>query len=102
MDLRGEIEVWVRRRLANAVFDARARIARAADDAEKRAAVLLAPNQAIGGERVGPVALVAVDGRRTERAGASGVIEQARQIVLSDLREVVPLGHEGVSPILGQ
>src|SRR5882672_12553253 len=86
VDLRGDVEVRVRRRLADAVLDARRGIAGAADDAQQRAAVLLAPDDAIGGERIGSVTLVAVDGRGAESASRPRVREQAGEPVLAGFR----------------
>src|SRR5687768_14101977 len=63
-DLRGEIEVGVGRRLADAVLEPRGRIAGAAEHADHGAAVIEAPAGAVGRERVGLEAPVAVDRRR--------------------------------------
>src|SRR5437868_15528422 len=82
MDLGGEIEIRIRRRLADAVLDARAACARRADHAQERAAVLLAPDQSIRRERVGAIALVAVDGRRAEGACRARMGEKAARYCL--------------------
>src|SRR5437667_5037596 len=86
VDLRSEIEIRVRRRLADAVLDARARVARPADDAQHGAAVLLAPDDAIGRERVGTVSLVTIYSGRAERARGSRVRQKPGEVGLSDFR----------------
>src|SRR5438552_5909006 len=102
VDLRSEVEIRVRRRLADAVLDARARVARPADDAQHRAAVLLSPDDAIGRERIGTVSLVAVDRRGAERARCSRVCQKPGEILLSGLGQILFLRHEGVDAIFSQ
>src|SRR5205823_2118611 len=47
VNLRGEIQIGIRRRLADAVLDPRRGIPGTADDAQQRTAVFLAPDDAI-------------------------------------------------------
>ena len=47
-------------------------------DAQHGAAIVLAPDGAVRRQRIGPIALVAVDRRRGERRRRRGVIQQAR------------------------
>src|ERR1700685_3585983 len=63
-DVRGHVEVGVGGRLAHPVFHVAVGIAGRALDADQGAAVLYRPAHPVGGERVRPVALVAVDRRR--------------------------------------
>src|SRR5437667_11346184 len=86
VDLRSEVEIWVCRRLADAVLDARCRVARPAYDAQHRAAVLLAPDDAIGRERIRTVSLVTVDCWRAERARCPRVRQKPGEVGLSDFR----------------
>src|SRR5438552_8665961 len=86
VDLRSEVEIRVRRRLADAVLEARCRVARPADDAQHRAAVLLAPADAVPRERIGTVSLVAVDRRGAERARGSRVRQKPGEVGLSHFR----------------
>src|SRR5437016_7950617 len=85
VDLRSEVEIGIRRRLADAVLDARSRVARPAYDAQHRAAVLLAPGDAVGRERIGTVSLVAVDRWSAERARGPRVRQKPGEVGLSDL-----------------
>ena len=55
----------------------RRRIAGLAEHAHHDAAIVARPDGAVGRQRIGAVALVAVDGRRRERGGGVGVGKQA-------------------------
>src|SRR5437773_2871433 len=102
VDLRSEVEVGIRRRLADAVLDARSRVARPADDAQHGAAVLLAPGDAVGRERIGTVSLITVDRWRAERARCPCVRKEAGEVLLSGLGQILFLRHKGVDAIFSQ
>ena len=91
------VEIGIGRRLADAVLQARRRIASLAEHAHHHAAIVARPDRAIGRERVGPVALVAVDGRRGESRGRVRVREQAAEEVKAGRGKSVALAAgEGV------
>ena len=62
-------------------------IARLADDPHHHAAVVARPDRPVGRQRIGLVALVAVDRRRGERRSRATVREQSADIMPSDIGE---------------
>ncbi len=62
----------------------RGRIARPAQDAHHHAAIVAAPDGAVGREREGAIALVTIERRRAERRCRARVVEKARHPVPSD------------------
>ena len=80
VDLRGDAEIQVlATRFADAVLQQGRRIAGRREHAHHHAAIVARPDRAIGRERIGPVALVAVDGRRSGSRGRVRVREQAAE-----------------------
>jgi hypothetical protein len=76
----------------------RRRIAGLAEHAHHHAAIVTRPDRAIGRERIGPVALVAVDGRCGERRGGVRVRQQATKEVQPELRQsLTRVAYEGIA-----
>ena len=73
-------------------------VARPAEHADHDAAVVAAPDRAIRRQRIGAVALVAVDGRRGEHGGGAGVLQQSGEIGAPERaqRLAAILGHERI------
>ena len=99
-DLARHVEVGVGRRLADPVFQVRRGIARAAQHAHHDAAVVAPPGGAVGRQREGAVALVAVQGRRAEGGRPACMGEQARHVMPAHRRQRFASVHEGVGVAL--
>ena len=101
IDLRSNVEIGIGRGLADAVLQARRRVARPAEHAHHHAAIVARPDGAVRRERIGPVALVAVDRRRGENRGGARVSQQpAEEIPAGRRQPVAPIADEGVGPRL--
>ena len=85
VDLRRHIQVGVGHRLADAVLDARRRVAAGAEHAQHRAAVVAAPGERLRRHRVRTKAAEAVHRGRAERGHAATVREQAAEPVRADV-----------------
>ena len=81
VNLRRHIEIRIGGGLADPVLQMRRRIAGPSKHPHHDAAIVARPHRAIGRQRIGPIALIAVDGRRGERGGGVGVRQQPAEIV---------------------
>src|SRR5262245_4198805 len=95
-DLRGHVEIRIRGRLTDAVFEPRRLITLPAKRTDHYAAIVVAPDHAIGRQRIGAIALVAVDRRRREGRCCTRMRKQPAQEVARELRQRLVRRHEGI------
>src|SRR5205823_2948428 len=93
-DLRGDVEIRVRGRLAQPVLKAGPGVAAAAEYTHHRAAMVVSPAGAVRGEGIGLIAPVAVDRRRGEHGARRGVLEQAGEIGLTEVGKELRSGEQ--------
>src|SRR5262245_14938312 len=101
-DLRHDEEIRIRRRLADAVFQARRRIANATQRTDHHAAMVVAPGGTVWCERIRPEAAITVHRRRGEGGARRRVLEQPRNEHPPQRRGrlACALWHEQVAPAL--
>ena len=97
-NLRGHVEIRIGRGLADPVFQPGRGIAGAAEHADHDAAVVAPPDRAVRRQRIGTIALVAVDGRRREHRRGAGMLQQPCQIATAERaqRLAIVFRHEGI------
>src|SRR5262249_48246988 len=86
-DLRSHIEVTIGCGFPPPIFEARGRFAPSPDYPNQRPFIVPAPNDTIGREGMGPVALVPIDGRGGERGGSARVRQQPGEEMASNRRK---------------
>src|SRR5260221_13198027 len=85
-DLRRNVEIRIRRRLADAVLQARRRNGPAAQDAHHGAPIVATPARAVPRQRARPESSISIYRGSGEHRGCNGVLEQSGEIGLPDGR----------------
>jgi len=88
-DLRRHVEIGIGAGFTGAILDMRRQVARFAEHADERAAILRRPGHPVRREGMRCIALVAVDGRRREDASGGRVLEDAGDELAPEQRQIV-------------